>query len=125
MNYLLAKYENEAGYSAVHHYETLEYKDNNGIIVLPKGLKVSEGYQFKYYDSFLEQIVTVNNISQPVTNYEYELEEQEKKRDIFILKPEYLGVVLNDLKKLMKYKEGTEQFVSSTLKQANNIKLYD
>ena len=125
MNYLVAKYENEAGYSAVHHYETLEYKDNNGIIVLPKGLKVSEGYQFKYYDSFLEQIVTVNNISQPVTNYEYELEEQEKKRDIFILKPEYLGVVLNDLKKLMKYKEGTEQFVSSTLKQANNIKLYD
>ena len=86
---------------------------------------MSEGYQFKYDDSFLEQIVTVNNISQPVTNYEYELEEQEKKRDIFILKPEYLGVVLNDLKKLMKYKEGTEQFVSSTLKQANNIKLYD
>ena len=81
MNYLVAKYENEAGYSAVHHYETLEYKDNNGIIVLPKGLKVSEGYQFKYYDSFLEQIVTVNNISQPVTNYEYELEEQEKKRE--------------------------------------------
>lgn len=60
----------------------------------------------------------------PVSNYTYELELEEKKRGIYILKQDYLNVVFNDLENLMTYKEGGTQFISDTLKRGDNIRLY-
>ena len=40
-----------------------------------------------YYEPLSDEQVTVNPISKAVTNYQYELEVNEKKRRIFYLNP--------------------------------------
>ena len=44
---------------------------------------------------------------------------------IFLLKAKYLNIVYDDLEEMMTYKEGSTQYVSETLKRADNIRLYD
>lgn len=61
----------------------------------------------------------------PVTNYQYEERLENEKRTIYVLKPEYLGIVLDDIEGIMEYKEGSEQYVSRTLKRGDNPLLYE
>ena len=58
----------------------------------------------------------------PVTNYEYEVLEEEKKRKILILKPEYLSVFVSDMKNIMKYDESS-QYVNQNTKRGYNPKI--
>ena len=48
----------------------------------------------------------------------------DKKRNIFLLKPDYVHVVKDDMTSIMRYKKGSTQYVSGTLKKAENIRLY-
>lgn len=57
-----------------------------------------------------------------VSNYEYEVLENEKKRKILILKPEFLGVVISDMKNIMKYDESS-QYIDQTTKRGYNPKI--
>lgn len=89
-------------------------------------MKLSTNYYYQYYDSNLDTIVRIDssNFLTPVTNYEYESKLEDDKRNIFVLKPGYLNVVFNDLEEIMKYKKGSTQYVSRTLKIGDNIRLY-
>jgi len=111
-------------YNVVHHHESPEIKNTLGITVLPKGLQIPQDFSLTYYDAGLREEVIKSNIAIPITNYEYENKIQEEKRNIFILKPIYLNVVFNDLESIMPYKQGSEQYVSRTLKRGDNIRLY-
>jgi len=57
-----------------------------------------------------------------VSNYEYEVLENEKKRKILILKPEYLAVFISDMKNIMKYAESS-QYVDQNTKRGYNPKI--
>lgn len=131
--YLLEKYkegdESEEStynriYNGIHHYESTEIRNSQGAILLNKGIIVDKNFNLTYYDPILQKEVVETNISTPITNYEYENKIQEEKRIIFILKPKYLNLVYNDLENIMNYKEGSEQYVSRTLKRGDNIRLY-
>ena len=111
-------------YSGIHHYESIEVKNTNGVVVFPKGLQVDEGQSITYYDSALGTEVYVEDISTPVTNYQYEEGINNLKRNIYILKPIYLNVVFDDLEEMMTYKKGSTQYVNGTLKRGDNIRLY-
>jgi hypothetical protein len=123
--YLIDKYGSYENLYDTHHYETQEIKDSNGIIIVPQGLEVDQNYSVTYYDSIAETEVTRTNITDEITNYQYEEKIQDDKRHIFVLKPAYLNVFFNDLDSLMKYKKGGDQYVNSTLKQGDNIRLYE
>ena len=84
-------------------------------------------YYYEYWDAGLGYSVLVPSTSliRPVTNYEYELEIEEAKRNIYILKPRYLSVIFNDMEELMVYKEGGDQYVNPTLKRGDNIRLFE
>lgn len=75
--------------------QILEYLDTNGVIQ------------------------TVKNVVTPVTNYEFEVKENEKKRTILVLRPEYIGSVTYDMKNMMKY-DRSSQYVDSNTKRAYN-----
>ena len=124
--FLLDKYKNDYNkiYNEIHHYETVEVKNTNGIIIVPEGLEVSQDYSITYYDYFLSDLTSENDITRPVTNYEYEEKIENKKREIFILKPEYLNVVIDDISDLMPYKKGSTEYIDETLKRAENIRLF-
>jgi hypothetical protein len=89
-------------------------------------MKLSTSYYYQYYDINLDSIVRIPSSSflTPVTNYEYENKLEDDKRNIFVLKPGYLNVMFNDLEEIMKYKKGSTQYVSRTLKRGDNIRIY-
>lgn len=111
-------------YNGIHHHETSEVKNSQGVIIVPAGLQVDSSYSVSYYDFFIEQQITTGNISIPITNYEYEEIIEDNKRNIFLLKKDYVGIILNDMEGIMEYKEGSSQYVNETLKRADNIRLY-
>ena len=83
-------------------------------------------YYYEYYDEGLGYSVQLprDSFVRAVTNFEYENELEENKRNIFILKPRYLNVVFNDMDDLMPYKKDGAQYVNPTLKRGSNIRLY-
>ena len=123
--FVLNKYGNyDTLYNGIHHYETEEVKNSQGVTIVPAGLKVDSTYSVSYYDYFIDQQIDTGNISVPIINYEYELKLENDKRNIYVLKSTYLNVVLNDMKELMPYKKGSSQYKTETLKTADNIRLY-
>ena len=87
----------------------------------------ANSYYYEYYDDRLQQyqLVPASNLVKEVTNYQYEFDLDNEKRNIFVLKPEYLNVVLNDLEEIMEYKKGGVQYMNPTLKKGDNIRLYE
>jgi len=123
--FLLDKYDNyDTIYNGVHHHETIEVKDSNNITIVPAGLEVSSDFTQSYFDYFDKESKTATNITRPVTNYEYEEKLENDKRQIFILKQEYLTVVLDDIDEIMPYEKGSTEFIDRNLKKAENIRLY-
>tara|TARA_B100000925_G_scaffold117520_1_gene87206 strand:+ start:976 stop:1638 length:663 start_codon:yes stop_codon:yes gene_type:complete len=122
-DYLLSKYGNyETLYGGIHHYESKEVKDENGVILFPEGLYIDQNYEFTYTNS--SGILQRSRPAVPITNYDYELKIEDDKRNISLLKPKYVNLVIDDLKSIMEYKKGSTQYVNGTLKRADNIKLY-
>ena len=81
-------------------------------------------YYYEYYDNNSYHTIPAANMTQTVTNYQYEIDKEDDKRNIFLLKPEYLNVMFNDLDDFMPYKKGAAQYVNNTLKKGENIRLY-
>jgi hypothetical protein len=79
--------------------------------------KVSTG--FRYYENSTGDLkeVASSELSRPVNEFEFEQYENEKKREIFILKPKYLQALVDDFKKAALYKQSSD-FVSNQLKRS-------
>ena len=123
--FVLDKYgDYDTLYNGIHHYETTEVKNTQGVTIVPAGLQVDSSYSVSYYDFFTDLQVTTGNLAIPVTNYEYEEKVENDKRNIFILKSRYLNIVFDDMEEIMQYKKGSSQFVSENLKTGDNIRLY-
>ena len=118
--YLLEKYGTYDNVYAVKHYKSREVRDSIGTLILPKDLIVDENYSVTFFDIGLGTEVTKTNLTDPVTNFQYENEKEDAKRNIYLLKPEYLSIILDDLKSLMQYKKGSSQFLTRTLLKADN-----
>jgi hypothetical protein len=123
--YLTSKYGTQDKIFGIHHYESTEVKNNLGAIIVPAGLEVPRNYSVTFYEETLKQMITLSNIVTEVTNYQYEFDRETNKRNIYVLKRKYLNIILNDMDDVMKYKKGGTQYVSATLKRADNIRLYE
>jgi len=110
-------------FNGIHHYETLEVTDARGVKIVNAGLKVESDYSITFFDERADQMKTVTPTI-PVTNYQYEQKVNEDKRNIYLLQPRYLQIVRDDLEDIMTYREGSTQYMSETLKRADNIRLF-
>ena len=123
--YMLEKYGSyNTLFNGVHHYETVEIRNSRGNIIVPGGKQVPSDFSVQYYDDGLEQMVTASEVTE-VTNYQYEDNIQTNKRNIFLLKSEYVPVVIEDIEDILPYRKGSTQYMSETLKRADNIRLYE
>jgi hypothetical protein len=97
------------------------------IFTIDGDVGTGNAYYYEYYDSGLGYYMTLraSDILIPITNYEYESKIEAEKRNIFVLKPKYLNVVLDDITEIMTYKRGAAQYISNTLKKADNIRIYE
>ena len=122
--FLLNKYGSEEQILAVHHYETTEVRNTAQAIIVPKGIEVPQNYSVEFYDARIESYTTVSNITTEITNKDYELKIENDKRNIYLLKPAYINLIINDMSESMTYKEGSTQYLSETLVRGENIKIY-
>ena len=123
-NFLTEKYGTNDKINEVHHYESQEVLTSNGITILEKGLIVPSNYSVTFFDAGLGREVTKTNITTAVTNYEFESRINDAKSNIFVIKPDFLQLVVDDFVRAIEYKEGSTQFVSRTLKKTDNIRLF-
>jgi len=104
--------------NAVHHYETKEVKDSNGRLILPAGKIVDSTFTIPNPNIPIQTLNPVVGIS----NYEYEVRKNNKKRDIYVLKPAYLQQVINDTRKAMTY-DKSSQYVNDKLIRTENTRV--
>ena len=119
--YLIEKYGTYDNLNNTHHHETTELKNNDDVIIVQKGLRVESNYSITYYEN--SGMVTQSPVVE-VTNYQYEEQLNDSKRNIFLLKDIYLNVIIDDFQDLMTYKKGSSQYKTETLKTADNIRLF-
>ena len=104
--------------NAVHHYETIEVKDSRGRLILPAGKIVDSTFTIPDPNIPVQTLNPVVGIS----NYEYEVRKNNKKRDIYVLKPSYLQQVINDTRKAMTY-DKSSQYVNDKLIRTENTRV--
>ena len=118
LTYLNAKYT-EAQLANIHHYETKIIRDSNGTLIQPEGLTVPAGHSITFTDN------GVYRTESSLTSFsflEHETNLNDAKRDINILKVEFLGLFLENFADIMEYKP-SNQFVTDKLKKTENPRL--
>ena len=118
LTYLNGKYTAEE-LANIHHYETDVLRDSRGRLIHPKGLTVPSNYSISFLDNGV--LRTESKITS-FTFLEHETNLNDDKRQINILKPEYLTVFLEDFENIMEYKP-SRQFVREDLKKTENPRI--
>ena len=118
LTYLNAKYTAEE-LANIHHYETDILRDSRGKLIHPKGLTVPSNYSISFLDNGV--LRTESKITS-FTFLEHETNLNDDKRNINILKLEYLSVFLENFEDIMEYKP-SRQFVSEKLKKTENPRI--
>ena len=120
------KYGESEAYSGIHHYETIEKKsgqtvDGLDVIALKGGLTVDKKFydsQFTYFNGTQAVNVNGNTVSKSVSNFEHELAENEKRREVYILRKSYLRRFVDDFKKKNLYTKSSD-FISQRIKKTS------
>ena len=110
---------------SIHHYETLELRDNKNQLILPAGITVDEDFNMEYMSG--NQIRSTNSLVdgrpiKAVTFFDHENELNDRKRNINVLKPEFLGIFIKDFERIMKY-DKSSQYVNRKLKKTENPRI--
>ena len=132
-DFALEKYGSEAEMTSIHHYETLEIVDDKGRLILPPNLIVDVDFKIsgtinKYPSTryTLKSLtgnrqlddkdgfsVLTDNIASPITNLEYEYIENEKRREIDVLRNSYVNMFVEDMKDVVRYDKSSSYITSS------------
>lgn len=114
-SFLSEKYTDQE-LSQINHYETKEVRNSLGELVLPGKLIVDSNFTLKYAD--LGSTTTYSSLV-PISNFEYENYLNEEKRNIVILRPEFVKLVEKDLRRIFKYEQSSEFLDQRTIKTYN------
>jgi len=118
LTYLNAKYTAEQ-LTNIHHYETKLIRDSSGTLIQSEGLTVPSDHSITFLDN------NVLRTESSITSFsflEHETNLNDAKRNINILKQEYLNLFLEDFENIMEYKP-SKQFVTDSLKKTENPRL--
>ena len=117
-NYCLDKYGDSL--NSVRFFETKEVKDSSGRLILPKGKVVDSNFTIP---NPTNPSATLNPVV-GISNFIYETRLNEEKRNINILREEYLQEFLDDMRQIMTYADSSEYLDEQTIRAENlNIKL--
>ena len=110
---------------SIHHYETLELRDSKNQLILPAGLVVDEDFNLEYFSG--GQVKSTNSLIdgrpvKSVTFYDYENTLNDEKRNINVIKRDFLGIFIKDFERIMKY-DKSSQYVNRKLKRTENPRI--
>ena len=118
LTYLNEKYTSDQ-LSNVHHYETREIRDSSNTLIQKAGVRVKSDYSVTYIDE--GSTITTSSLK-TVTYLQHETDLNDAKRNILILREDYVSTVLRDIGDIMQYKE-SKQYVSDSLKETENPRI--
>ena len=118
LTYLNAKYT-DAELANIHHYETKIIRDSSGTLIQPEGKTVPAGYTVNFLDN---GVLRSESSLTSFSFLEHETNLNDNKRNINILRTEYLGLFLENYAEIMEYKP-SKQFVTDKLKKTENPRL--
>jgi len=133
-SYMLDRYGSETNVLGIHHSETVKIVDEYNRVILNGGLEIDSNFTFTFVGTVTSStgsLIRVNfggsnsNTINPVTsitNYDYEVKQNEVKRKIRILKKEYVGAFLSEHRQIMKY-ERSSDYISKKLKGTDNPRI--
>jgi hypothetical protein len=116
--YLNDKYTEEQ-LVQIKEYRTIEWRDRNNQLIVPADQVVDESFKVEYLKG--TQIVSVSPI-RSVSYFEWEVERNEERRNINLIDPQYVGRVIDEYEKIMKYGKSS-QYVNERLKKTENIRI--
>ena len=124
--YLIGKYGSDAALQNIHHYETREIKNSVGKVIVPEGLQVASDFSITFFDTRLgvQQTISTEIVTE-ITNQVYEDRLNDAKRNISIIKPRFIGLIIEEIEKVMKYPKGSTQYVSKKVVKGENIRIYE
>jgi len=112
-NYAHDKYGNSL--NSTRFFETKEVKDSTGRLILPKGKVVDSDFTIP---NPTNPTATLNPVV-GISNFVYETRLNEEKRNINILRTEYLNEFINDMKSIMTYSKSSEYINEFVIKSEN------
>ena len=102
--------------SYIHHYETQLVVDSEDKLIQPEGYWVDSDYTVSFVDK--GTLKTISNLKS-VSYIQHEINLNEKKRQIDLLKEDYLQMFISDNSEIMEYKE-SQQYINDKLKKTEN-----
>jgi len=118
LTYLNDKYTAQE-LSNVHHYETEIIRDSKGRLIQPEGLTVPAGHSVSFLDN---GVLRTESKVKLFTFLQNEIDLNDAKREINILKERYLALFLEDFGDVMQYKRSS-QYVTDNLKKTENPRI--
>jgi len=118
LTYLNDKYTAEE-LANIHHYETEVVRDSNGRLIQLSGITVPEGHSVTFVDN---GVLRTESKIKSFSFLEHETNLNDAKRNINILRPEYLNLFLEEFGDIMEYKP-SRQFVNKNLKKTENPRI--
>ena len=119
--YLSNKYDS-VQLSQIHHYETKEIRNSNEVLLLQSGLVVDSDFTFNYTDP-ITGYQSINDVTS-VSVFQHETQKNDDKRAIYLLRPEYVSVIMSDMREIMTYTDSS-QYVNRKLKKGDNIRIVE
>ena len=117
-NYCFEKYGDSL--NNTRFFETTEVKDSSGRLTLPKGKVVESNFAIP---NPTNPSATLNPVV-GISNFIYETRINEEKRNINVLRQEYITEFLDDMREIMTYQNSSEFIDRQTIQAENlNIKL--
>ena len=116
--YLDNKYD-KVQLTQIHHYETTEIKSPNGSLLLEAGQHVDADFTYKYSQDGSNY--SVNSVTS-VSNYQYEIDKNDAKRSIYVIRKKYLDMIIEDMREIMTYQDSS-QYINKRTKKGSDIRL--
>lgn len=104
-----------------HHHETTAVYDSKGKLIVPAGKIVDPNFSITYFDANLNQSITKAPVK-VVSTYEYEIQSNDKKRNIYLLRNRYLQAAIDDMNTIMSY-GFSSQYVDDNTKKGENLRV--
>ena len=122
--------------NSVRYYETTEVRSDkivknkdgedvkySNLLILPAGKRVNQDFEiYKPQVQENNEVSTKINPVRGISNWEYEVAKNQKKRSIYLLRTEYLQQFLNDMRNIMVYQRSSGR-INDRLAKTENTKV--
>ena len=113
--YIDSEYEEDA--DSVHHWVTQEIKDLKGRVLVKEGRIVPEDYTYTRPDG---TVIAKEDTVRPISVYDYELGINDQKRNIYLLRKQYLSGFVDEFSNLVQYLPNKEVNDEDQIKKSQN-----